>query len=41
VAEKNKFFQTLGNALQPEDEDKLSGLNKVVTAQQILYKVKK
>jgi len=39
VAEKNKFFQTLGNTLHPEDEDKLASLSESVTAEDILDKI--
>jgi hypothetical protein len=39
VAEKNEFFQALGSSLQPQHEDKLTGLSKDVTAKEILDKV--
>jgi len=39
AAEKNEFFQTLGSSLQPENEDKLSGLSEDATAQEILDRV--
>jgi len=39
VAEKNEFFQALGNSLQPQYEDKLDGLNEDVTSQEILDRV--
>jgi len=39
VAEKNEFFQELGSSLQPEQEDKLAGLNEDVTTEEILNKV--
>jgi hypothetical protein len=39
VAEKNEFFEKLGSALPPEQEDKLSGLSEDTTALQILDKV--
>jgi len=41
VAEKNEFFQELGSSLQPEHEDKLSGLSEDVTAHEVLDKVHK
>jgi len=39
AAEKNEFFQQLGNILEPEKEDKLSGLSEDVTAKEILDKI--
>ena len=36
AAEKNKFFQQLGSVLEPQQEDKLSGLSEDATAQEIL-----
>ena len=39
VAEKNEFFQELGSSLQPQYEDKLTGLSEDVTAEEILDKV--
>ncbi len=39
VVEKNEFFETVGNSLQPQDEDKLGGLSEDVTAQEILDKI--
>ena len=39
VAEKNEFFRTLGNSLQPEQEDTLADLNEDVTAENILLKL--
>lgn len=39
VAEKNDFFQSLGQSLQPQTEELLAGLNPEVTAEQILEKV--
>jgi hypothetical protein len=38
VVEKNEFFETVGNSLQPRHEDKLAGLSEDVTAQEILDK---
>jgi hypothetical protein len=37
-AEKNKFFERLGSKLEPEREDKLSGLSDNITADEILEK---
>jgi hypothetical protein len=39
VEKKNEFFQTVGNSLQPQHEDKLGGLSEDVTAQEILDKI--
>ena len=39
VAEKNEFFQALGSSLQPQHEDRLSGLNEDATAEELLDKV--
>jgi len=39
VAEKNTFFEKLGSSLQPQHEDKLAGLSKDVTAEEILDKI--
>ncbi len=39
AAEKNEFFEELGNILEPEKEDKLSGLSEDVTAKEILNTV--
>jgi len=39
TAEKNEFFEELGNILEPEKEDKLSGLSEDVTAKEILNKI--
>jgi len=39
AAEKNEFFEELGNILEPEKEDKLSTLNEDVTAKEILNTV--
>ncbi|MGD8786537.1 MAG: PHP domain-containing protein [Phycisphaerales bacterium] len=39
VAEKNEFFQQLGEVLEPKDEDKLIGLNKNTTPKEILDQV--
>ncbi|NIP24037.1 MAG: hypothetical protein GWN67_07525 [Phycisphaerae bacterium] len=36
VVEKNEFFETVGNSLQPRDEDKLGGLSEEVTAKEVL-----
>ncbi|MHC4693350.1 MAG: hypothetical protein ACYS67_11465 [Planctomycetota bacterium] len=36
VVEKNEFFETVGNSLQPRDEDKLGGLSENVTVKEIL-----
>jgi len=36
VVEKNEFFETVGNSLQPQDEDKLGGLSEDVTTREIL-----
>jgi len=36
VVEKNEFFETVGDSLQPQHEDKLSGLSEDVTAKEIL-----
>jgi hypothetical protein len=36
VAAKNEFFQALGSSLEPDQEDRLSGLSEDATAQQIL-----
>jgi len=41
VAEKNEFFQALGSTIEPQHEDKLSGLSKDVTAHEVLDKVHK
>jgi hypothetical protein len=40
VAEKNEFFRRLCSALQPDQEDKLAGLNESATVKQILEKLK-
>jgi hypothetical protein len=40
VAEKNEFFRRLGSALQPDQEDKLAGLNENAAVKQILEKLK-
>jgi len=40
VVEKNEFFQKLGSALEPEQEDIFTGLSEDATAQEILDKVK-
>ncbi len=39
VAEKNEFFKRLGSTLEPEQEEKLSGLSKDSTAEEIIEKV--
>jgi len=39
IAEKNKFFEELGSVLEPEQEDKLLGLNENSKPQEILEKV--
>ena len=39
AADKNEFFQQLGSSLEPQDEDKLSGLSENVTAKEILDKI--
>lgn len=39
AADKNEFFEELGSSLEPQDEDKLSGLSKNVTAKEILNKI--
>ncbi len=39
TAEKNEFFEELGNILEPEKEDKLSALSEDVTAKEILNTV--
>jgi len=39
VAEKNSFFEKIGNSLQPKNEDKLCGLSGDVTAKEILERV--
>jgi len=39
VADKNEFFEELGSSLEPQDEDKLSGLSEDVTAKEILNKI--
>jgi len=41
VAEKNEFFQELGSAIEPQHEDKLSGLSEDVTAHEVLDKIHK
>ena len=41
VAEKNEFFRQLGSILQPQYEDRLSGLSQDATAVEILDKVGK
>jgi hypothetical protein len=40
VAEKNEFFRTIGSMLEPEHEDKLGGLSKDATAQEVLRELK-
>ena len=40
TAEKNKFFESLGSLLEPEDEEKITGLSPDVTAGKILDMVK-
>jgi len=40
IAEKNKFFQELGSALEPEQEDKFASLNENSEPQKILEKIK-
>jgi hypothetical protein len=39
AADKNEFFEELGNTLEPQYENKLSGLSENVTAQEILDKI--
>ncbi len=39
TAEKNEFFEELGSILEPQNEDKLSGLSEDVTAKEILNKI--
>ncbi len=39
TADKNEFFQQLGSSLEPQQEDKLSGLSEDVTAKEILNTV--
>ena len=39
AAEKNEFFEELGSILEPQQEDKLSGLSEDVTAKEILNTV--
>jgi hypothetical protein len=39
VAEKNKFFEQLGIALKPQDEDTLIGLNEDITPEEVVKKV--
>jgi len=39
VEEKNKFFEELGNVLEPEQEDKLAGLSGNSKPQEILNKI--
>ena len=39
VANKNKFFEKLGDTLQPKNEDELYGLSQDVTTKEILDKV--
>ena len=39
AADKNEFFEQLGSSLEPQDEDKLSGLSENVTAKEILDKI--
>ena len=41
VEQKNEFFRALGNTIEPQDENKLSGLSKDVTAHEVLDKVHK
>ncbi|MHC4310046.1 MAG: hypothetical protein ACYSSN_08895 [Planctomycetota bacterium] len=36
VVEKNEFFETVGNSLHPQDEDKLCGLSEDATAKEVL-----
>ncbi len=36
LAQKNEFFQRLGSSLQPQYEDRLSGLSENITAEQIM-----
>jgi len=40
VAEKNEFFRRLGSALQPEQEDKLTGLSEDTTAEEISDRIR-
>jgi len=40
LAEKNEFFRTVGSILEPQHEDKLGGLSKDATAQEVLRKLK-
>jgi len=40
VAGKNKFFEELGNSLQPEHEDSLGGLSEDLTPKDILDRIK-
>jgi len=39
IADKNEFFEELGSSLEPQQEDKLSGLSEDVTAKEILNKI--
>jgi len=39
VAEKNEFFEKLGNLLKPAQKNKLTGLNEDVTAEEILKRL--
>ena len=39
VADKNEFFEELGSSLEPQHEDKLSGLSEDVTAKEVLDKI--
>jgi len=40
VAGRNKFFEEVGSLLKPEQQDNMAGLNKDVTPEEILAKVK-
>ncbi|MBN2594683.1 MAG: hypothetical protein JXA81_14335, partial [Sedimentisphaerales bacterium] len=40
VADRNKFFEEVGDLLKPEQEDNLAGLNKDVSPKEILAKIK-
>jgi hypothetical protein len=40
VADRNKFFEEVGNLLKPEQQDSLAGLNEDVTPEDILAKIK-
>jgi hypothetical protein len=39
VADRNKFYQEVGNLLKPEQQDNLDGLNEDVTPKEILAKI--